>query len=65
LTVAFGFLAGMALVSALGVVLSRSVVHSAVFMSGSFLAIAGFFVMLNAPALRRFRSYLCRGRLRW
>ena len=51
MTVAFGFLTGMALVSALGVVLSRSVVHSALFMSGSFLAIAGFYVMLNAPAL--------------
>src|ERR671915_43303 len=45
----------MALVSALGVVLSRSVVHSALFMSGSFLAIAGFFVMLNAPALAAFQ----------
>jgi NAD(P)H-quinone oxidoreductase subunit 6 len=33
LTVAFAFLAGMTLVSALGVVLSRSVVHSALFMS--------------------------------
>jgi len=55
LTVAFGFLTGMALVSALGVVLSRSVVHSALFMAGSFLAIAGFFVMLNAPALAAFQ----------
>ena len=55
MTVAFGFLTGMALVSALGVVLSRSVVHSALFMSGSFLAIAGFFVMLNAPALAAFQ----------
>ncbi|MGH3147638.1 MAG: NADH-quinone oxidoreductase subunit J family protein, partial [Rubrobacter sp.] len=55
MTVAFGFLAGMTLVSALGVVLSRSVVHSALFMSGSFLAIAGFFVMLNAPALAAFQ----------
>ena len=55
MTVAFGFLAGMALVSALGVVLSRNVVHSALFMSGSFLGIAGFFVMLNAPALAAFQ----------
>ena len=55
MTVAFGFLSGMALVSALGVVLSRNVVHSALFMSGSFLAIAGFFVMLNAPALAAFQ----------
>ena len=49
--IAFAFLAGMTLVSALGVVLSRSVVHSALFMSGSFLGVAGFFAMLNAPAL--------------
>ena len=48
MTVAFAFLAGMTLVSALGVVLSRSVVHSALFMSGSFLGISGYFVMLNA-----------------
>ena len=51
----FAFLAGMTLVSALGVVLSRNVVHSALFMSGSFLAVAGFFVMLNAPALAAFQ----------
>lgn len=55
MTIAFAFLAGMTLVSALGVVLSRSVVHSALFMSGSFLGIAGFFVMLNAPALAAFQ----------
>jgi NAD(P)H-quinone oxidoreductase subunit 6 len=55
LTIAFAFLAGMTLVSALGVVLSRSVVHSALFMSGSFLGISGFFVMLNAPALAAFQ----------
>ncbi len=53
--VAFAFLAGMTLVSALGVVLSRNVVHSALFMSGSFLGVAGFFVMLNAPALAAFQ----------
>jgi NADH:ubiquinone oxidoreductase subunit 6 (subunit J) len=52
---AFFFLAGMVLVSALGVVLSRSVLHSALFMSGSFLGVAGFFVMLNAPALAAFQ----------
>lgn len=52
---AFFFLAGMTLVSALGVVLSRSVVHSALFMSGSFLGVAGFYVMLNAPALAAFQ----------
>ncbi len=52
---AFAFLAGMTLVSALGVVLSRNVVHSALFMSGSFLGVAGFFVMLNAPALAAFQ----------
>jgi NAD(P)H-quinone oxidoreductase subunit 6 len=55
LTVAFAFLAGMTLVSALGVVLSRNVVHSALFMSGSFFGVAGFFVMLNAPALAAFQ----------
>jgi len=55
LTIAFGFLAGMVLVSALGVVISRNVVHSALFMSGSFLGVAGFFVMLNAPALAAFQ----------
>ena len=53
--VAFIFLASMTLACALGVVLSRNVVHSALFMSGSFLAIAGFFVMLNAPALAAFQ----------
>ena len=53
--VAFVFLASMTLACALGVVLSRNVVHSALFMSGSFLAIAGFFVMLNAPALAAFQ----------
>lgn len=55
MTIAFAFLTGMTLVSALGVVLSRSVVHSALFMSGSFLGISGFFVMLNAPALAAFQ----------
>jgi len=55
LTVAFVFLAGMTLVSALGVVVSRNVVHSALLMSGSFLGVAGFFVMLNAPALAAFQ----------
>ncbi len=55
MTVAFAFLAGMTLVAAVGVVLSRNVVHSALFMSGSFLAVAGFFVMLNAPALAAFQ----------
>ena len=53
--VGFIFLASMTLTCALGVVLSRNVVHSALFMSGSFLAIAGFFVMLNAPALAAFQ----------
>jgi NAD(P)H-quinone oxidoreductase subunit 6 len=55
LTVAFAFLTGMTLVSALGVVLSRNVVHSALFMSGSFFGVAGFFVMLNAPVLAAFQ----------
>lgn len=51
----FFFLAGMTLISAIGVVLSRSVVHSALFMSGSFLGVSGFFVLLNAPALAAFQ----------
>ncbi|MDX5894258.1 NADH-quinone oxidoreductase subunit J [Rubrobacter radiotolerans] len=51
----FGFLAGMTLACALGVVLSRNVVHSALFMSGSFLAVAGFFVVLGAPVLAAFQ----------
>ena len=55
MTIAFAFLTGMTLVSALGVVLSRNVVHSALFMSGSFFGVAGFFVMLNAPALAAFQ----------
>jgi NADH:ubiquinone oxidoreductase subunit 6 (subunit J) len=55
LIVAFVFLASITLLSALGVVLSRSVVHSALFMSASFLGVAGFFVMLNAPALAAFQ----------
>ena len=53
--VAFAFLASMTLLCALGVVLSRNVVHSALVMSGSFLGVAGFFVMLNAPALAAFQ----------
>ncbi len=53
--VAFIFLAAMTLISALGVVLSRNVVHSALFMSASFFGIAGFFVMLNAPVLAAFQ----------
>jgi NAD(P)H-quinone oxidoreductase subunit 6 len=55
LTVAFASLASITLLSALGVVLSRSVVHSALFMSASFFGVAGFFVMLNAPALAAFQ----------
>lgn len=53
--VAFVILAALTLVSALGVVLSRSVVHSALFMASSFLGVAGFFVMLSAPALAAFQ----------
>ncbi len=45
----------MTLLCAMGVVLSRNVVHSALFMSGSFFGVAGFFVMLNAPALAAFQ----------
>ena len=52
---AFIFLASMTLICAFGVVLSRNVVHSALFMSGSFFGVAGFFAMLNAPALAAFQ----------
>ena len=55
MVVAFVFLASMTLICSLAVVLSRSVVHSALFMSGAFLGIAGFFVLLNAPALAAFQ----------
>ena len=51
MTVAFAFLTGMTLVSALAVVLSRNVVRSALFMSGSFLGVEGLCVMLNSSAL--------------
>ncbi|QIN78727.1 NADH-quinone oxidoreductase subunit J [Rubrobacter marinus] len=55
MVIAFVFLASMTLICSLGVVLSRSIVHSALFMSGAFLGIAGFYVMLNAPALAAFQ----------
>ena len=55
MVVAFIFLASMTLICSLGVVLSRSIIHSALFMSGAFLGIAGFYVMLNAPALAAFQ----------
>ena len=55
MVIAFVFLASMTLICAFGVVLSRSIIHSALFMSGAFLGIAGFFVMLNAPALAAFQ----------
>ena len=45
----------MILVCSFGVVLSRSIIHCALFMSGAFLAVAGFYVMLNAPALAAFQ----------
>ncbi|CAN5171067.1 NADH-quinone oxidoreductase subunit J [soil metagenome] len=55
MVVAFVFLASMTLLCAMGVVLSRNVVHSALLMSGSFFGVAGFFVMLNAPVLAAFQ----------
>jgi NAD(P)H-quinone oxidoreductase subunit 6 len=51
LIVAFVVLACITLLAAFGVVISRSVVHSALFMSGAFLGVAGFFVLLDSPAL--------------
>jgi NAD(P)H-quinone oxidoreductase subunit 6 len=53
--IAFVFLASMTLICSLGVVLSRSIIHSALSMSGAFLGIAGFYVMLNAPTLAAFQ----------
>lgn len=53
--IAFAVLAALTLLSGLGVVLSRSVVHSGLFMASSFLGVAGFFVLLNAPALAAFQ----------
>ncbi|WP_273887461.1 NADH-quinone oxidoreductase subunit J [Rubrobacter naiadicus] len=47
----FAVLACITLLSAFGVVISRSVVHSALFMAGAFLGVAGFYVMLHSPAL--------------
>ena len=55
MVIAFVFLASMTLICSFGVVLSRSIIHSALFMSGAFLGIAGFYVMLNAPALAAFQ----------
>ncbi len=47
----FIVLSAITLISSFGVVISRNVVHSALFMSGAFLGVAGFFAMLHSPAL--------------
>lgn len=47
----FWLFAGMMLLGALGVVLQRSIVYSALFLLIAFLSIAGTFVLLNAPFL--------------
>lgn len=53
--IAFSVLAAVTLLCGLGVVLSKNIVHSALFMAASFLGITGFFVLLNAPALAAFQ----------
>ncbi len=45
----FWLLSGLMLVGALGVVFNRSIVYSALSLLVAFLAIAGVFVLLNAP----------------
>lgn len=47
-TVAFGILAAVAVMSALGVVTLRSITHSALSLAMSFLAVAGIYVLLQA-----------------
>jgi NADH:ubiquinone oxidoreductase subunit 6 (subunit J) len=47
----FLVLAGLTLIGALGTVLMRNIVHSALFLIVSFVAVAGIYVMLNADFL--------------
>jgi NADH:ubiquinone oxidoreductase subunit 6 (subunit J) len=47
----FLILAGLTLVGALGTVLMRNIVHSALFLVVSFVAVAGIYVLLNADFL--------------
>ena len=49
--IVFSILAIIALVSALGMLLSRNAVHSALFLVLNFTTIAVFFLILNAPFL--------------
>ena len=45
----FFVLAAIAIVSALGMLLSRNAVHSALFLVGNFATVAVFFLLLHAP----------------
>ncbi len=45
----FFILAALAIVSALGMLLSRNAVHSALFLVGNFATVAVFFLLLHAP----------------
>jgi NADH:ubiquinone oxidoreductase subunit 6 (subunit J) len=47
----FLVLAGLTLIGALGTVLMRNIVHSALFLVVSFVAVAGIYVLLNADFL--------------
>ena len=49
--VVFAVMAIIALISALGMLLSRNAVHSALFLVLNFITIAVFFLILNAPFL--------------
>jgi NADH-quinone oxidoreductase subunit J len=49
--VIFYFVAALAVLGALGVVLARNVVHSALFLVLSLLAVAGVFILLSAEFL--------------
>lgn len=49
--IVFIILAAVALISALGMLLSRNAVHSALFLVLNFSTIAVFFLLLNAPFL--------------
>jgi NADH-quinone oxidoreductase subunit J len=47
-TVAFWALAGLTLVAASGVMLSRNLLHAVLFLIVAFIGVAGFFVLLSA-----------------
>ncbi len=49
--IVFGLLAAVALASAMGMLLSRNAIHSALYLVLNFSTIAVFFLLLNAPFL--------------